>query len=347
MKGLQLRSLSGELYGVAPAHAEKPVNAIEAVEEKLGPWKRYARGHCGENFSFLRDYHRLLLRALAGFSFDELCKLHYSSAIMMDDSVDKLFERDARYEVVRKIESSMWRWGVGKGTWNEVVSAYDCIRHFSFVDDPDFEIRLDYTRHYNEFGHAKYSRTFIDGVFAYLVYYKKKHVMTIGFSLMEKKRLLIQQVQLANRTGNRFLYKLPNNRLEFVIDLFRKNFPGYRLHVIDGDCLAEKTLADYRRSLAREREHCRRYRNEARSAKGESKELNARWLAQSEQERAAFEEKIAHLTADRQRLISFYGTIGRFSFGIAPIKVNGLVHHRVTESSVSQDKKRMQYNRSL
>jgi hypothetical protein len=222
---------------------------------------------------------------------------------MMDRSVVDLFESSAQHEIVWKIKNSMWRWGLSKGTWNEVVEAYNRLRHFSF-DRPDFELRLDHTTYYNEYGYGKYSRVYLDGVFAYLVYYKRKHVMTIGFSIQEKKQILIQQVQTTARKGNRWLYQLPSNRLEFVVELFQKNFPGYRLWVIDGSSLAEKTIADYRRGL------------QGAERWGDAEEI------------LAFKTKIEHLETDKSRLNALYKNTGRFCLGSSK-SVNGILHHEL------------------
>lgn len=335
MKGLQLRSFSQELYEVLPEHNEQPVNTVvlDNLDGKMALIQAYIQDYFGKDCSFLDNYYNLPLDVLSGLSFDEVCKLHYSSPYIMDSSVDKLFQTDAQYEVVRKIKNSMWRWGVGKGAWNEVVTAYDNIRHFSFVDNPDFEIRLDHTTGCNQFGYTKYSRTFVDGIFAYLVYYKRKHVMTIGFSIMEKKKLLIQQVQSAQRTGNRYLYKLPSNRLEFVIDLFRKNFSGYKIYVTDGDELVENILSNYCRALAGTREYCIQYQNEIETATGESRERCELWLRDSMRECDAYEANIAHLREDRERLVSFYRNTGRFVFRTSII-VNGITHLQVVRPRV-------------
>ncbi len=329
MKGLKLRSLSGELCKVGSKYAKNPLDTINDIEKKLSPWDHYILERFGENFSFLKEYYKLPIRIFSEFSFEELCKLHHSSILMMDQSVNEIFERDARYEIMRKIQSSMWRWGMNKGTWNQAVDAYDNIRRFSFIENPDFEIRLDYSTHFNEFGYSKYSRTYIDGVFAYLVYYKRRHVMTIGFSIMEKRSLLIQQVQSVNRTGNRYLYKLPNNRIEFVIGLFRKNFPGYQLYVIDGNCLVEKTISHYKRALNMAMERCRNYRDQIKNPACKSKNITERWLRESEQECEALEAKIVHLKADKSRLALFYGDTGRFLLNPLTLSVNGLIHHQV------------------
>ncbi|MBI4118506.1 MAG: hypothetical protein HY455_03160 [Parcubacteria group bacterium] len=312
MKGLQLRSLSGELHKVEPAYASKPAHAITGAKEKLGSWAQSLERDFERAFAFPDDCSRLPLEAFAGLSFDELCKIYYSSIFMMDTSVDKFFETSAQHEVVRKIKSSMWRWGCGTGTWNGVVDVYNGIRAFS-LGLPDFEIRLDYTTYFNEFGRGKYSRVYLDGVFAFLVYYKRRHVMTISFSIMEKRQLLIQQVQLINRTGNRWLYRFPRNRLEFVIGLFKKYFSGFGLWVIDGKSLVKKTLADYRRGLrsaerVREPEECR-----------------------------GIKEKIAHLEGDKRRLASFYRNVGGYAFAFgASRKINGIMHRKIRSGSSVQ-----------
>lgn len=330
MKGLRLSSLTGELKKVSVKYEEKPVGAIRGVQKKLGPQEQQRLTLCGgPNVTFLGYYPRLPHQSLKGFSFDELCKMNYSTIFMMHETVRKIFEHNARYEVVRKIMSSMWRWGYGKGTWNEVVDAYEHIRNFVFTNDPNFEVRLDYSTYNNEFGYAKFSRIFIDGVFAFLVYYKKKHVMTLGFSLMEGRQLLIQQVQSAKCSGNRFLYRLPRNRLEFVVELFKQNFPGYKLHIIDGKSLTKKTLSDYRRGLQSTQERLNRYRVEVKNAVAASKERINRYLNESEQDCRVLQEKILRLESDEERIASFYRNAGQFTLGPATHNLNNLVHYCV------------------
>jgi len=290
MKGLCLRSLSGELHKVSATAAKDPAATIKDSDKKFGRWQEYIKGMLGRGFAFPQDCYKLPLQAFEGFSFDELCKIYYSTSTMMHRSVDDLFETNAQAEIVRKIESSMWRWSIGAGTWNEVVDAYNCIRNFSF-GHRDFELRLDYTTSFNPYGRSKYSRIFIDGVFAYLVYYQRRHVMTIGFSIQGSKHLLIQQVQTKDRSGNRWLYRLPHNRLELVVDLFKKSFPTYSLWVIDGSSLAEKTLEDYRQALQRSER------------------------ANRADEILEYKNRIDHLSADKPRLAAFYGNVGRFVLG--------------------------------
>lgn len=304
MLGLELSSLTGELHKVSLKYNKKPVGSIKDVDTKSGPWREFWTRQGFTDRTFLTHYDELPLRAFNGFSFDELCKLRHSSIHSMSIEVENLFDTSENHLVVNKITSSMWRWGVRWGLWNDVVDAYDCIRHFSFLDNPDFEIRLDHTTYYLPRGCAKYSDIYIDGVFAILVYYKKEHALTIGFSIITGRRLLIQQVQLAKHTGNRWLYHFPNNRLEFVIGLFRSNFPGYQIAVIDGAALVNKILSGYQQGLDRAQEHCKNYREVLLKDKSESREYYAHALKESEQDCAELSARIAHLESDAPRLVA-------------------------------------------
>src|SRR3546814_4012996 len=98
---------------------------------------------------------------------------------------------------------------------------------------------------------GKHSRTPLDGVFAYLVQYKGEHVMTLGFSIINDRQILLQQVQLKNRTGNRWLFRFPENRLEFIIDKFRSAFRGYRIHIVDGKSTRSEEHTSELQSLMR------------------------------------------------------------------------------------------------
>lgn len=327
MKGLPLHSLSEDLCPVDPAHAEKPAATIGDVDAKLARWtwkqelERYA-----ERFSFERDYYCLPHQMLAGFSFDDLCKLRYSSSIMMDRSIEDLFGRVPRYEVVRKIESSMWRWGNCARDWNEVVEAHSCLRRFTMPGYPDFEARLDYTSGYNERGYSKYSRTYLDGVFALLLHYRGKHALTIGFSITNGRRLLVQQVQSAQKTGNRGLYKLPENRLEFAVGLMQANFPGYEIFVVDGASLAKKIIANYETQLRGEKEWCA---SQERGLTGKTPELYRQSLERGRERCALLAEKISHLKSDEPRLKSLYRNVGRFRLRDSELAINGLLHRQV------------------
>lgn len=329
MKGLRLDLLRGELKKVAPEHNKKPILSITDHEQKFGEYLKEI-GEYHTDFSFHDRCCDLPLEYFSGFTFDELCKIKHSTAWMMDESVDKLFKTHFQYDVVRKIESSMWRWGYGQGLWNDVVDAYDCLRKFNFGDRKGFEIRLDYSTWFNERGYSKYSRTFLDGVFAILVHYKGEHVMTLGFSIIEGKRILIQQIQSTHRRGSRFLFKLPSNHVEFVIDLFRNNFPDHRIFLIDGESLLARILHDYRSELSLSMKHCREYEEKANKAKDDdSCDMYLRWFDSSKRSCEVLKEKISHLEGDMSRLVAMYRNTGKFVIKGRPLNLNGLDHRLV------------------
>lgn len=191
MNGIQLDLLSSELHKISNEFANNPVRSIENVSQKLVFGSNYINAHFN-SFDFLNYFHELPLKLLANFSFDEICKLRFSTDKTMNRTIEEAFETEPHFEVVRKITNSWWRWGVGKGSWNELVDVHCGIHSFTLELPPEFDLRLDFTTGNNPCGRSKFSRTFIDGVFAFLIYYHKKHVMTVSFSVMENRRLLIQ-----------------------------------------------------------------------------------------------------------------------------------------------------------
>jgi hypothetical protein len=203
----------------------------------------------------------------------------------------------------------MWRWGCGDRSWNEVVDAYNGIRNFSLGVD-GFELRLDFTTWFNYRGYSRESRTFLDGVFGFLVYYKGEHVMTLGFSFARDRRLLVQQVQLTKRKGNRFLFKLPANRVEWILQRFGEAFPNHVLCIADGGDIANSHLKSYKEALQ------------------SFKEMETRGQADAEDRKhiEILESKVTHLTADLPRLRDFYANVGCFTRG-EEFKSNGVRHY--------------------
>lgn len=305
MKGLNLRSLTGELHEVAEPFLHDPALSISDYRQKFGGWYERLKFDFGGKFSFPGDCHDAPIQAFAGFTFDEMCKIFYGKD-PYEDSLQRFFRTNAQHEVVRKIQTSMWRWGMRHDTWNEVVRVYNHLRNFS-LGLREFEIRLDYTTFHNPCGNSKYGRIPIDGSFAYLVYYKRVHVMTIGFSIQEGRRILVQQIQANARAcaGNRWMNRLPRNRVEFVIELFAKNFPGYRLFLVDGGSIVRKITAAYKRNLEK------------------SKHFN------HPDECEEWERRIAHLRKDAKRLKCFYGDSGRFALDPHRARWNDLTHREI------------------
>jgi hypothetical protein len=243
------------------------------------------------------------------FTFDQLCKLRYNRSSTMERTVEKAFEDEPEYAIVHKIQNSMWRWGCGSGVWNEVVDAYNAIRSFT-IPVEGFEVRLDFTTYYNERGRSRESRTYLDGVFGFLVYYKGEHVMTLGFSIMAGRRVLVQQVQLTKRKGNRFLFRLPENRVEFFLQCFAKAFPLHTLCIADGGDIASINIASYKNSLDKVLDYMKSYPDEDRV-----------------EEKEYLETSVSHLTADLPRLTAIYANTGSFARSDQFFTVNRVRHY--------------------
>lgn len=330
MKGINLKSFTDLLLKVSEENNEQPV--LEISEKALAVQIPRSVLHRINKpvFSFFDHYYAIPLGIMKDFSFDDICKMYYSSIFSLEESVCKLLGTNPKFEIINKIKSSMWRWGSDTGTWNDMVDTYECIRNFTFVDNDAFEIRLDHSTYHNEFGYSKYSRTYLDGALAFLVYYKQEHVLTIGFSIVNGKKILLQQIQTKKSSGNRWLYKLPRNRTEFVISLFRKNFPGYELFVIDGNDLVGKTLSGYKKENNRLREDIEYYQIKLSEEGAEAERAHiANLIQKHEGYLHESTSTITHLVADQQRIASIYKNAGRFAIGQEGISLNKLKHHPV------------------
>jgi hypothetical protein len=325
LTGVELSSYTDELRRV-PVHLDRKPHLTFDLERALGPEAvAEASEYSGE--TLVERVRNLGMADLKNLTVDQLYKVRRASIITMSSSVEDAMRNEPRLRIIHKIENSMWRWGYLRTGWNEIVDAYDSIRRFSF--HPDFGVRLDYTTGHNECGHSEYSRTFLDGVFGFLIYYRGQHVMTLGFSIMGRRRLLVQQVQLKNRRGNRWLFKLPRNYMEYVLARFRESFPRHRLHVIDGGDLMRKNLNSYRHGYEGTKERIIRASKHLASKETteESRGYYERYLPGLREEEALYREKIDHAEADVMRLEAFYRDTGSFKLGETVISRHGLRHY--------------------
>ncbi len=325
MKGIDLAVFTESLYPVDSEFNAKPIFPVRRYLVQLGIPADTETTYADWRVS--NACYNMRLSQLSELSFDELCKLKYSSIFMMHETVRALFEEDPQYEIVRKIQSSMWRWGCGSGVWNEVVDAYDRIRHFNLGNLPDFSVRLDYTHNFNEMGRSRFANIFLDGVFGLLIYHRGIHVMTIGFSVISGKTILLQQVQLVERKGNRFLFKLPQNRVEFAIGLFKRNFPGYTIAVVDGKALSDKYIKEYRDFESRAKK--RFIESAAVFQVGPPTAIQFSRFLMNETDYRDIREKREHLEEDQSRLQALYRNTGRYVQGQS-LRLNKLLHHCVS-----------------
>lgn len=331
LTGIALDSLPDVLVPVADEHSARPLNSFSLLEVlgAKGPvLARYMKARRGETFDFTKNVHHLPVEAFQLLDVDHAAKLAASTdCIMLDESITKYLETNAVHLLVHKLRSSAWRWGFSRLDWNDTVASYNGLRSFSMGVD-GLEATLDHTRWHHYHGHAEHSGTYLDGAFAYLVHYKGEHVMTIGFSIVGDRRLLLQQVQLKNAKGNRWLFKMAANRVEHVIDRLLAAFPGFTLFIADGADIGKDSLDSYKRSAAKAKEMVKRYRTRlAANDNADTTDLK-RYIKEAREEASRFTAKAKALKADLPRLQALYANSGRHAQGDAWER-NGIRHYRI------------------
>jgi len=260
-KGIPLDELEGlNLFPVDPQFDLSPVDSFD-------PYQILEEHRERLEAEQWRSLEEILLRnipvyAFSDFSFDQICKAFFSSGIQME--IDRLFRRsfgganepDPRYELVRKLQNSMWHYGDFKPDWNTLVDAYHSIPNFEFSEwagsgvPDDFHTTFDYTNAFNPYGSSKNIRYYLDGIFGYMVHYRNEHRFTIGFNISQNHKLLISQMQLTYGQGNRWLYKLPMNYFEYSIERIAETFPDFELFLVEGNSLAIRIRKSYGKRAA-------------------------------------------------------------------------------------------------
>jgi hypothetical protein len=326
--GIPLSTFVGDLHPVAPEFDADPMASFD-VMERLGPKvRRYAEALGFENPTFKDVDSQLPLKAFANLTYDETAKMHHSSTRYLAADLRERYEHGHAWSVLDKIDCSAWKWGSEKLHWNEKVACYDGIRRFDLGVD-GFTANLDHTTGWNRRGATRHSRVFLDGVFGFLIHHKGRHVMTVGFSFVGGRTLLVQQIQLKERRGNRWLFSFPKNRVEHLVSRFAEAFPTHRILLIDGGDVARHNLASYREGLKEGREWLARCK---RTAKLEPTKHNLAQVEEHVEGLVLHQAKIDHIEADVDRLDALYADSGRFVRG-KTVEFDGLRHHEMLDAS--------------
>lgn len=193
-------------------------------------------------FVWKDHWRRTPYDALAkAFSSDELIRLWYDAVLASD--IDAHIDNNE--PLIWKVRNSLWRYGCGTD-YSQFVAGLAGLRRLH-VDIPGFELRVTHTKSINTAGWALHGRDnpiYLDASFGVLLFYKGEHVMTISFAL-SAHGILIAQVQLRQKRGNRFLYKLPMPFLDFGIDLVRRAFPDDPVYLVTGESTTEAIRRAY------------------------------------------------------------------------------------------------------
>ncbi len=192
----------------------------------------------GQKFSIDRweeQWYRLPARVFSEFTPEEIIRLQFNSIVQAD--IANALEHWPGYRILFKVRNSWWRWQMEYIPYNRMVSQYQGILRFDF-GSPNSSTLLNYTtgchaHGYAEFGRSKEKAFFLDGVFAYMVNVGNEHVLTIGFT-PTSHGIMLGQVQLTKKRGNRWLYKLPKPLLEYVVDRMALAFEGESIWLANG-----------------------------------------------------------------------------------------------------------------
>lgn len=179
-------------------------------------------------------------KLLQVFTPEELVRLHYGTPFMSE--VSRWLEKDPARRIAWKAGNSLWRWSYVRD-FNLMGAFYNALKGFSFGEG--FEVRLDSTVGSNMRGYPVFHRrVYLDGIFGFIVYRRGEPVLVIGFS-MTPRGVIIQQVQLLKKRGNRWLYKLPEHHFSYSVRRMLECFGDLGVHLIDGRDLTRAIRASY------------------------------------------------------------------------------------------------------
>ncbi len=253
MYGIPISKITYKLTKIDPALAERQSHLALAnpearfraaapafITEEFGCGPARSPKEPADYFTWDTEYHRIPFEVLSlAFSFDEITRLWFGSFI--EPYIADYFKE--HHQMLFKVRNSHWRYGM-TCNYNKMVEHVEGLGHLA-LDLPDFELRLAHTSSYNEFGPAVHNRKiYLDGVFGLLVHYKGEHVLTVGFSL-SLDGVLVSQVQLRKKKGNRFLYKLPKHYVDVALDCLASAFPETPVWLVEGSSAVKAIRASY------------------------------------------------------------------------------------------------------
>lgn len=200
---------------------------------EIQEWVRDMGYRPGDDTSRLAGYLTLEQMEQA-FNPQEMLRLRVDQTVSADweDAWEK------KYPLEAKIMSSLWVYGFRRD-FRATVRYHELLKNLK-LDMPGFEVRLTWSSYFNPFGPSVHLRgpgpretVYLDGPVGILVYYQGKHVLTIGVAL-SRYGVLISQIQLREKKGNRWLYQLDMPYMDWALALVAKTFKGIKLWLVEG-----------------------------------------------------------------------------------------------------------------
>lgn len=250
------RPTRGEV-GIDPASVARLGVVRGAREELAVSWEARFRAACPSwvedhvrwaDFRWADHWHYIPVELLTRvFTRDEQVRMWHDE--IFESGLARHFEENDA--LLWKVQHALWRYG-GSRDYRRFVAYYNHLADLS-AGTPNFTVRITHTRFCNTAAWAIHGREdpiYLDASFGALLHYRGAHVMTVGFT-PSAYGVLIAQVQLRKKTGNRFLYRLPSAHLDFAIDLVARAFPGNDLLLVTGESTVAATRRAYERTPGR------------------------------------------------------------------------------------------------
>jgi len=206
---------------------------LEELYEKTARGYKAGRWEYLEEESFIRrmpfEYFRKRL------SKEELLMLYKSSFISHNKDVEDFTRGDEDAFFFTKCWLS-YHHSRGRSNWNAAVKAYNAVKTLRFELGPDFSIKYDTSSHFNNKGYSKSLRVFLDGEIGIMLYHKGRHVLTMSVDFLQdyktnKQSVRIQQIQCANKKGNRWLFGLPCHFISYFSKALFNHFTAHKFTV--------------------------------------------------------------------------------------------------------------------
>lgn len=129
----------------------------------------------------------------------------------------------------------------------------DPVPHLSWT-----EVRITWSRMWEASGYSAHEiprrdpsgelHVYLDACLGLVLYHREKPVLTLGVSVAPRG-LLVAQVQLRERRGNRFLYDLPVHYLDWALDVLGGAFGKDRLWLVVGGSAVRSIEESYGRKM--------------------------------------------------------------------------------------------------
>lgn len=205
-----------------------------------------------------KEGHRLCLYELAPFcTFAEISRLAHES--FYSGALTDTVYANPLYMFVHKLKLSAWHWGHKTLEWDQLVKFHRLLMNFD-MGLPGFEVTFDHSHSWmNQRGWAEYTGQFqreptdpktkpwLDGELGLIISFNGEHVMTVGVS-PTVQGLLVNQIQLAKKKGNRWLYRLPKPHFEHVLEHLQTacESQDIDMYLVTGESLRDQIKSLYK-----------------------------------------------------------------------------------------------------